>query len=70
MSKHPEVLWAQRSSESVKEKVSTHPSTFKYTHSPSIRFDTVSYVASNPSQLECSIRDSQPSRYRRIVPPV
>lgn len=71
MSKHPEVLWAQRSSESDKEKVSTHSmSGFEYAHSPSIRLDAVSYVVSNPSQLECCIHDSQPSKYRRIVSPV
>lgn len=37
---------------------------------PSIRFDVVSYVVLNPSQLECCIRDSQPSGYCRIVPTV
>ena len=31
MSKHPEILWAQRSSETVKEKVGTYSSSVLFT---------------------------------------
>jgi hypothetical protein len=65
MSKHPEVLWAQRSSETAEEKVSTPPtSDFKHTHSPLNLLRRHLLCVPN---LECSIRDNQPSRYCRIV---
>ena len=60
MSRHPEILWAQRSSGTDKEKVGTCPSsvvTCIYSPCSSL----------TPSQLECPICDSQPSRYRRII---
>jgi hypothetical protein len=67
MSKHPEVLWAQRSSETAKEKVSTPPtSDLKHTHLP---LNSLRRLLCVPD-LECSIRDSQPPRYCRIVPSV
>lgn len=67
MSKHPEVLWAQRSSETAEDKVSTPPtSDFKHTYLP---LNSLRRLLCVPD-LECFIRDSQPSRYCRIVPSV
>ena len=70
-SKHPEVLWAQRSSETDKEKViyppqvifstRVHP-VFTWMSPLFMLFQPI--VTSRLPQLERSIRDHQPSRYR------
>ena len=69
MSKHPEILWAQRSSEieTAQEKVGSSTTSYlQYTCSPPI------HLGRRPlcPQLERSIRDNQPSRYCRIISPI
>jgi hypothetical protein len=55
MTQHPEVLWAQRSSETDEDKVKT-PRKHRCR-------DQTTYLRDYPKKTECSLRDHQPSRH-------